>query len=83
MNIFDFLFVPSILFMIFVAPVWVVLHYRSSRKASSGISERELQQLEELLAKLDKMTDRVKTLEDILDDRSSNWKRQTGTEDRN
>lgn len=81
MNIFQFLFVPSILFMIFVAPVWVVLHYRSRKNATSGISEHELQQLEDLIVKLDKMSERVETLEEILDDRAPNWRKQTGTEE--
>lgn len=80
MTILEFLFVPSILFMIFVAPAWVVLHYRSRRRAESSISEHELMQLEELLAKLDKMSDRVATLEKILDERSPSWRAQTGTE---
>jgi len=30
MNPFEMLFVPMILFMVIVAPTWIVMHYRRS-----------------------------------------------------
>jgi len=26
--------IPAIIFMIFVAPIWIIMHYRSKRKIS-------------------------------------------------
>ena len=67
--------VPMIIFLLFIAPLWLILHYRSQRKAQTGISEHERQQLDDLLAKLDKMSDRVATLEEILDEKHDGWRR--------
>ena len=41
--------VPSIVFMVFVAPAWVWLHYRSKRKAQGALSETERADLEALM----------------------------------
>ncbi len=67
--------VPMILFLVFIAPLWLILHYRSQKQARTGLSEHERQQLEDLLVKLDKMAERVATLEEILDEKHSGWQR--------
>jgi phage shock protein B len=67
--------IPLMLFMIFVAPIWVIMHYRSKRKMSEGLSETELNQLNDLSNRAEKMADRIKTLEAILDAESPNWRR--------
>ena len=36
---------PLIVFLIFVAPLWLLLHYRSKKKAAGGLSEDEFQKL--------------------------------------
>ncbi|CAM3859424.1 envelope stress response membrane protein PspB [Rheinheimera salexigens] len=68
--------VPFILFMIFVAPIWVIMHYRSKNKLGQGLSDQELQQLNELALRAEKMADRINTLEAILDSDSPNWRNQ-------
>ncbi|MBX2858258.1 MAG: envelope stress response membrane protein PspB [Cellvibrionaceae bacterium] len=73
-HLFDYLLPPTILFMIFVAPLWVIFHYRSRKQADTGLSEHERLQLEELLVKLDKVSDRVATLEEILVEKHGNWR---------
>ncbi|SDB05446.1 phage shock protein B [Pseudidiomarina indica] len=65
---------PIILFMIFVAPLWVIMHYRSQRKISQGLSEEELVQLQELAQQAERMRDRIATLESILDAESPKWR---------
>jgi phage shock protein B len=65
---------PVIIFMIIVAPIWLVLHYRSKRQISQGFSEEEYIQLSELSELADKMTDRIKTLEAILDAETPDWR---------
>ncbi|MDG1751832.1 MAG: envelope stress response membrane protein PspB [Thalassotalea sp.] len=65
---------PVIIFMIVVAPIWLILHYRSKRQISQGFSEEEYIQLSELSELADKMTDRIKTLEAILDAETPDWR---------
>lgn len=65
---------PVIIFMLVVAPIWLVLHYRSKRQISQGFSEEEYTQLSELSELADKMTDRIKTLEAILDAETPDWR---------
>lgn len=72
---FEFIFgVPLILFLTIVAPIWLVLHYRSKKQINQGFSEEEYMQLSELSELADKMTDRIKTLEAILDAESPDWR---------
>lgn len=66
--------VPLILFMIFVAPIWVIMHYRSKRKISQGLSTEELQSLQQLGQQAEQMRERIKTLEAILDADAPNWR---------
>jgi len=65
---------PVIIFMIIVAPIWLILHYRSKRQVSQGLSEEEYIQLSELSEMADKMADRIKTLEAILDAETPDWR---------
>ena len=62
--------------MIFVAPVWLILHYRSKKQVNKGLSEDERTQLNMMAEKVEKMRERVKTLERILDADSPNWRSQ-------
>ncbi len=72
---FEFIFgVPLILFLTIVAPIWLVLHYRSKKQISQGLTEEEYLQLSELSELADKMADRIKTLEAILDAESPDWR---------
>ena len=73
-TIAEILVVPVILFMIFVAPLWVVLHYRSQRKINQGLSEAELDQLQQLARQAEHMRERIQTLEAILDAESPQWR---------
>lgn len=78
MEIQEAFAVPLMMFMIFVAPIWVIMHYRSKRKMSEGLSESELSQLNDLSYRAEKMADRIKTLEAILDAESPDWRREHG-----
>ncbi len=70
----DVLMAPIIIFMLIVAPIWLVLHYRSKRQVSQGLTEEEFTQLNDLIAKADKMAARIETLEAILDAESPEWR---------
>lgn len=66
--------VTLIVFMVFVAPIWLILHYRSKKQVSQGLSETELKSLQNLAQKAEVMADRIDTLETILDAESPNWR---------
>lgn len=66
--------VPAVLFLVFVAPVWLVLHYRSKRQQGNALSESERRELEELATVAERMTDRIATLERILDVEAPVWR---------
>lgn len=70
----DIIVAPIIIFMLVVAPIWLVLHYKSKRQISQGLSEEEYVQLSELSELADKMADRIKTLEAILDAETPDWR---------
>lgn len=70
----DILMAPIIIFMVIVAPIWLILHYRSKRQINQGLSEDEYQQLTELSQAADKMSARIQTLEAILDAETPDWR---------
>jgi phage shock protein B len=65
---------PVIIFMVIVAPIWLILHYRSKGQVSQGLSEEEYIQLSNLSETADKMADRIQTLEAILDAETPEWR---------
>ncbi len=67
---------PVIVFLIFVAPLWLFLHYRSKRKTDSALSSQDLERLQVLSEKAEAMQSRVDTLERILDAESPIWRRK-------
>ena len=78
MNPFEMLFVPMVLFMVIVAPTWIVMHYRSVSRSSSQLSEDDRQALEQMLVAVDQMADRIESLESILDADHPNWRQERG-----
>jgi len=69
----EILFVPLILFIIIVAPLWLTLHYRYKNRMAVGLGEKEHASIDGMLDKLDKLSDRIETLEKILDEKHSGW----------
>lgn len=65
---------PIIIFMIFVAPIWLIMHYRSKKQMNQGLSQDEYATLQELADRAEKMADRIHTLESILDAEAPQWR---------
>jgi phage shock protein B len=59
---------------------WIFMHYKYRDRKSSGFSEDESRQVQELLNIADNMADRIKTLESILDAESPDWRDSHGKE---
>jgi phage shock protein B len=81
MSPLEFMFVPTILFMVIVAPIWITLHYRSVRRSSRSLSSDDRENLEHMLATVDLLAERIATLESLLDAEHQGW-RQDQNQDR-
>ena len=67
-------FVPTILFLTVVMPIWLRLHYRTKGQMQRGLSDEDRQTLDEALGMVDTLEDRVRTLERILDHEHRGWR---------
>ncbi|MFS1704358.1 envelope stress response membrane protein PspB [Aestuariibacter sp. GS-14] len=65
---------PLIIFLIFVAPIWLILHYRSKKQVNQGLTAEDQIALQDLAGKAEVMADRIKTLEAILDSEAPEWR---------
>lgn len=82
MEFMQFMFVPTILFMVIVAPIWITMHYRSVNRSSRGLSEDDRESVEQMLVTVDKLTERIGALEAILDAEHPEWRAQMSREAR-
>ena len=73
-EILALIIAPIIIFMIIVAPIWLILHYRSKKQVNQGLSDEEYLRMQDLANKADRMSDRIKTLEAILDSEAPQWR---------
>jgi len=73
-GIIAMLVMPLVIFMIFVAPIWLILHYRSKKQVNQGLSVEEQASLQSLAEQAEKMSDRIQTLEAILDTEAPEWR---------
>jgi phage shock protein B len=81
MDFWEFMFVPTILFMSVVAPIWIALHYRSLNRSTRGLNSEDRENLEHMLETVDKLTERIDTLESLLDAEHGDWKKADAPRD--
>jgi phage shock protein B len=55
-------------------PLWIVFHYVTKMKTSKGLSVEDEKMLSEVWESTNRMEDRIKTLERILDIEAPNWR---------
>lgn len=67
-------FVPILVFLVVVAPIWIVVHYRSKANVAGGLSTRERGELNDMIDVANRMAARIETLEAILDVESPGWR---------
>ena len=67
--------VPTVVFMVVVAPAWLWMHYRSKRRAQAALSQTERDNLEALVNRSELMMERIDTLESILDAQTPEWRK--------
>ena len=55
-------------------PLWIVFHYVTKMKTSKGLSSEDEKMLSEVWESTNRMEERIKTLERILDIEAPNWR---------
>jgi phage shock protein B len=73
-------FVPVVIFLTIVSPVWIFMHYRSKQRAQGALSDEERLELESLSTHAERMVDRIDTLEAILDSETPGWRKRIQAE---
>ncbi|ANC90589.1 envelope stress response membrane protein PspB [Azospirillum humicireducens] len=67
-------FVLAVLFMVVVAPVWIVFHYITKWRAQRGLSAQDERLLAEMWEISNRLEARVHALERVLDAEAPNWR---------
>jgi phage shock protein B len=66
--------VIPILLVTICFPLWIIFHYITKWKTSKGLSTEDEKMLKEIWDSTNRMEDRIKTLERILDVEAPNWR---------
>ena len=66
--------IPIVIFSFFVAPLWLILHYRNKERIRTSLSDNERQDLDLLSDHATKLEERIETLEAILDEETPHWR---------
>jgi phage shock protein B len=69
-----FLAIPLTIFVLFVAPIWLWLHYSNKRNGGTELSQSEIQRLQRVTKDAQQMRERINALEAILDAEHPNWR---------
>ena len=70
----EMFYVPMILFLVIVAPLWLLLHYLTRWRSTKTLSADNERMLVELWESARRMEDRIATLETILDAEAPHWR---------
>ncbi|ATO33521.1 Phage shock protein B [Dickeya dianthicola] len=66
--------IPLTVFLLFVAPLWLWLHYSQRRNRTPQSEPAERQRLARLTEDAQRMRERIDALEQILDAEHPNWR---------
>ncbi|MCY4129318.1 MAG: envelope stress response membrane protein PspB [Gammaproteobacteria bacterium] len=75
--LFALIFIPTIVFLVVVAPLWIILHYNSKKKMTRQLSVEDQDELQSLADQARDMGKRIETLEAILDAETPNWRKRS------
>lgn len=68
--------VIPILLLTVCFPLWIVFHYITKMKTSKGLTAEDEKMLGEVWESTNRMEDRIKTLERILDIEAPTWRQR-------
>ena len=72
------LFVLGIIFLVVVAPIWIVAHYLTVWRAARRLSSNDEKAMSELWQSARRMEARIEALERVLDAEAPSWRRRAG-----
>lgn len=64
-----------IIFLVIIAPIWLILHYTTSWRKHRTLSAQDEAMLSDLHKAAEKMDERLATIERILDDEIPDWRK--------
>ena len=67
-------FIIAVLFMVVVAPVWIVFHYITQWRSQRGLTAQDERLLAELWDIANRLEGRIQSLERVLDSEAPNWR---------
>ncbi len=70
----DFSIVLMVLFLTFVAPLWIIFHYVTRWRTAKSLSAEDERMLGELWESAQRMETRIHALERILDAEAPGWR---------
>lgn len=72
MNAFEF--VLALVFLVVIVPTWIRFHYRHKAEKGSSLNAEDEQKVAELRSIAERLEDRVRTLERVLDAEAPDWR---------
>ena len=72
----EFIFVPLIIFLAVVAPIWIIAHYVTRWRQTKTLSSEDEKMLTEMWESASRMDSRLNALERILDSESPDWRKK-------
>ena len=76
MGVLDFIFVPLIIFLAVVAPIWIIAHYVTRWRQTKTLSGEDEKMLTEMWESAARMGSRLNALERILDSETPDWRKK-------
>ena len=68
------IFTLLILFLVIVAPLWIIFHYVTIWRSQRGVSSTDEQVLSDTWESAQRLEDRIVTLESIVEEDNPEWK---------
>lgn len=74
MSLLEFMSVPAILFMVIVAPLWLIFHYKTMWKNQKQNGTTDEKSFKEMWGVAQRLESRVANLEKLLDAEAPGWR---------
>lgn len=74
MSFLEFMSVPAILFMVIVAPLWLIFHYKTRWKDQKTNGSADQKTVKEMWVVAQRLENRVANLEKLLDAEAPGWR---------
>ena len=74
MSFLEFMSVPAILFMVIVAPLWLIFHYKTRWKDQKTNGSADQKPVKEMWVVAQRLENRAANLEKLLDAEAPGWR---------